>query len=78
MVRVLDAADRRRLLVELTPEGHRAWAATIDDLDQVERRLMASMSAADQDRLADLLRVLMLRVDAQRAEVGDGGDRITA
>lgn len=63
--RVHDPDDRRRLLVELTREGHTAWEETMSGLDESETALFAVMKADDQDRLADLLRPLMLHVDAQ-------------
>lgn len=63
--RVHDPDDRRRLLVELTRDGHVTWEETMDGLDRTEKDLFASMKADDQELLADLLRPLMLHVDAQ-------------
>jgi DNA-binding MarR family transcriptional regulator len=63
--RVHDPDDRRRLLVELTRDGHATWDETMDGLDRTEKELFASMKADDQELLADLLRPLMLHVDAQ-------------
>jgi DNA-binding MarR family transcriptional regulator len=65
VARVHDPDDRRRLLVELTGEGHAAWEGLMSDLDRCEKDLFAVLPADDQDRLADLLRPLMLHVDAQ-------------
>jgi DNA-binding MarR family transcriptional regulator len=63
--RVHDPDDRRRLLVELTRDGHVTWEETMDGLDLTEKDLFAAMKADDQELLADLLRPLMLHVDAQ-------------
>jgi DNA-binding MarR family transcriptional regulator len=63
--RVHDPDDRRRLLVELAPAGHAAWEGLMSDLDRCEKDLFAVLDADEQDRLADLLRPLMLHVDAR-------------
>ncbi len=65
VVRVHDPADRRRLLVELTAAGHAAWEEMMSGQDLVEKDLMATLGPDEQDRLADLLRSLMLHVDAK-------------
>lgn len=59
-----DPADRRRLLVELTPAGHAAWENAMSGLDVGEKELLAELSPAEQDRLDALLRPLMRHVDA--------------
>jgi DNA-binding MarR family transcriptional regulator len=55
-----DPADRRGTLITLTPKGHEL----IDNVTEAhldnERRLLASLSDAEQRRLADLLRKLRL------------------
>ena len=55
-----DPADRRGTLISLTPEGRRLIdALTPDHLDN-ERRILAALTEAEQRRLADLLRKLLL------------------
>lgn len=65
VVRVHDPGDRRRLLVELTPEGHAAWESAMGGLDRYEKDLLACLGAEERERLADLLRPLMRHVDAR-------------
>ncbi|WP_182113246.1 MULTISPECIES: MarR family winged helix-turn-helix transcriptional regulator [unclassified Actinotalea] len=57
-------ADRRGVLVRLTPEGRVRVDTALEDLLRVERGLLGSLSAADQDALADLLRTVMAPFDA--------------
>lgn len=65
VARAHDPGDRRRLLVELTEEGHAAWESAMSGLDRHERDLLAALGTEEQDRLADLLRPLMRHVDAR-------------
>jgi DNA-binding MarR family transcriptional regulator len=65
VLRLPDPHDRRGVIVRLTEAGRR----TVDDafaglLDR-ERDLLASLSAADRARLADLLRQLVSPFDAR-------------
>jgi len=64
IARAHDPDDRRRLLVEMTGAGHAAWEGTMSGQDRVEKELLAVLGAEEQDHLADLLRPLMLHVDA--------------
>jgi DNA-binding MarR family transcriptional regulator len=57
-------ADRRGVLVRLTPEGLRRVDGALADLLQVEQGLLAALPADDRERLADLLRVLVAPFDA--------------
>lgn len=50
--------DRRGVLVELTREGAAAVDGALASLLEQERALLASLSAADQERLAEALRTL--------------------
>jgi DNA-binding MarR family transcriptional regulator len=60
IMRGADPGDRRGTLISLTPAGR----ALIDDVTAAhlenERRLLSSLTEADQRRLADLLRTLQL------------------
>ena len=59
----MDPGDRRRVHVRLTAAGRRAFDrhARLEGRD--EAALLSALSAADQRRLADLLRELMLVVE---------------
>lgn len=56
--RVEGATDRRVRLVQLTDEGVDRVDVALDALLEAERRLLRSIPADDQARLAELLRVL--------------------
>jgi DNA-binding MarR family transcriptional regulator len=62
LARAPDPADRRGTVITLTQAGHDLIdAVTAAHLDN-ERRLLAALSEAEQTRLADLLRKLLLGV----------------
>ena len=52
------STDRRVRLVQLTDEGVDRVDVALDALLESERRLLRSIPADDQSRLAELLRVL--------------------
>jgi len=54
-----DPADRRGVIVRLTPEGGEAVDGAFTALLDAERALLADLPARDRDRLADLLRSLL-------------------
>jgi DNA-binding MarR family transcriptional regulator len=60
ITRAPDPGDRRGTLIELTDAGRRLIDAATEAHLANEHRLLASLSAADQRRLADLLRKLQL------------------
>jgi DNA-binding MarR family transcriptional regulator len=66
--------DRRGVLVELTVPGleavDRAMAALLD----TERELLVAFSSSDRERLAGLLRALLVRVEGQPGEAAAGPD----
>ncbi|GAA2030478.1 MarR family winged helix-turn-helix transcriptional regulator [Pseudokineococcus marinus] len=66
-----DPADRRGVLVRLTPAGASRVDAAMADLLARERRLLAGLDAGEQDRLADVLRSLASGFDATSG--GRGG-----
>ncbi|MFS1300345.1 MarR family transcriptional regulator [Streptosporangium longisporum] len=57
--RVHDPADRRRLLVGLTPAGRAAWQERMDEGDRSERALFAPLDANERELLDGLLRRLV-------------------
>ena len=54
-----DTADRRGVIVELTPAGREAFEAVVEDHLATERRLLAALDAGEQEQLAGLLRRLL-------------------
>jgi DNA-binding MarR family transcriptional regulator len=60
--READPADRRGVLVTLTPAGRRAVDGALDELLEQERALLASLPGESADALADALRVLARHV----------------
>jgi DNA-binding MarR family transcriptional regulator len=60
IARAPDPDDRRGTLISLTDEGRKVIDATTAAHLENERRILAGLSAADQRRLADLLRTLQL------------------
>jgi DNA-binding MarR family transcriptional regulator len=53
-----DPDDRRGVLVTLTGEGRERVDAALEDLLTQERRILGSLSPAERERLADLLRAV--------------------
>ena len=54
-----DPADRRGVLVRLTPEGKDTVDAAFEELLAAERELLADLPDPERDRLAALLRTLL-------------------
>ncbi len=54
-----DPADRRGVIVRLTPEGKTAVDGAFEALLEAERELLADLPAREQKRLAGLLRTLL-------------------
>jgi len=54
-----DLADRRGVIVRLTPEGRAAVDGAFAALLEAERELLADLPAREQERLAGLLRTLL-------------------
>lgn len=61
--RAPDPDDRRGVRVALTPEGREVVDAALGDLLDRERELLSVLDPADRERLADLLRTLVLAFD---------------
>lgn len=63
ITRTVDAADRRKVHVRLTPKGRRAFDRHGRHEGRDEAALLGALSRADQRRLADLLRTLVLAAE---------------
>ena len=59
-VRPVPVADRRGVLITLTPQGRELIDQVTEAHLANERRLLAGLSKGERDRLADLLRKLAL------------------
>jgi DNA-binding MarR family transcriptional regulator len=57
--RLPDPADRRGVLVRLTPDGKAAVDGAFEELLAAEQELLADLADADRDQLARLLRTLL-------------------
>jgi DNA-binding MarR family transcriptional regulator len=64
VLRLPDPADRRGVIVSLTPEGRSRVDAALAQLLDQEERLLAGLTASDQTALADLLRVVVAPFDS--------------
>jgi DNA-binding MarR family transcriptional regulator len=58
-----DPNDRRGVLVRLTDQGRRTVDGALAGLLERERGLLAGLESADQQRLADLLRTLVVHFE---------------
>jgi DNA-binding MarR family transcriptional regulator len=63
--RLPDPHDRRGVLVRLTAEGRTTVDGALEGLLARERDLLAGLSAAEQKRLAGLLRTLVLPFESE-------------
>lgn len=61
--RLPSPADRRKVIVELTEEGRRAWLDALSDEGAEETRLLAALDAGEQEHLSGLLRRMVLVID---------------
>jgi DNA-binding MarR family transcriptional regulator len=55
--------DRRKVSVELTDAGHAAWHEAMEDQGDEEDRIIAALTRAVPEQLADLLRRMVLVVE---------------
>lgn len=62
--RLPDPADRRGVIVTLTPEGRVRVDAALAQLLAQEQRLLAGLTTSDQTALADLLRIVVAPFDS--------------
>jgi DNA-binding MarR family transcriptional regulator len=59
-----DPQDRRGVLVTLTETGRARVDAALDDLVKNEHAMLTGLTPADRRTLADLLRILLVPLDA--------------
>jgi DNA-binding MarR family transcriptional regulator len=59
-----DPDDKRGILVTLTPAGQARADAALADLLKAERALLAALTDGDRKALADLLRIVLVPLDA--------------
>jgi DNA-binding MarR family transcriptional regulator len=64
VARSADPADRRGVLVRLTPEGRARVDAALEGLLHHEQMLLVRLTPAERDTLADALRVVVSAFDA--------------
>lgn len=65
VARYPDPADRRGTLIGLTPRGRELVDAILPLHAQTQHRLLAALTAEEQALLADLLRKLLLSLEAE-------------
>jgi DNA-binding MarR family transcriptional regulator len=77
--RLPSPSDRRKVIVELTEEGRRAWLGTFDPQTNEEEKVLAALDPDEREQLDRLLRKMMRAVDQpgllktpKSAESGDG------
>lgn len=61
--RLPSAADRRKVIVELTEAGLRAWRRTFDPQENEEVKLLSALSPDEQQQLNSMLRRMLGLVD---------------
>jgi DNA-binding MarR family transcriptional regulator len=65
--RLPDPGDRRGIVVELTPAGMKAWDQAAGIQGRKEAFFASALTKAEQKKLNDLLRKLMLAFEAAEA-----------
>jgi DNA-binding MarR family transcriptional regulator len=61
--RIPSPADRRKVIVELTEEGRRAWLSTFNPQTNEEAKVLAALDPAEQEQLDGMLRRMLRAVD---------------
>lgn len=61
--RLPSPADRRKVIVELTADGHQAWQSTFDPQTDEEARVLATLTPEEQEQLNSMLRRMLRVVD---------------
>lgn len=68
--RTPDPKDGRGVVVTLTPDGLAAVDGALADLLEAERRILAVLSPAQADQLAELLRTLAVELEGEGEGLG--------
>jgi DNA-binding MarR family transcriptional regulator len=61
--RLPSPADRRKVIVELTAEGRRAWLDAFNEQGIQEARLLSALDDGEQEQLVGLLRRMLVVID---------------
>jgi len=61
--RLPSPGDRRKVIVELTEAGRRAWLSTFDPETNEEAKVLAALDPGEQEQLSGMLRRMMRVVD---------------
>jgi DNA-binding MarR family transcriptional regulator len=61
--RLPSPGDRRKVIVELTDEGLRAWRGTFDPQANEEEKVLSALSPDEQEQLNSMLRRMLSLVD---------------
>jgi DNA-binding MarR family transcriptional regulator len=61
--RIPALTDRRKIIVELTAEGRKAWLSTFNPQSNEEANLIAALDRAEQKQLDRILRQMMRAID---------------
>jgi DNA-binding MarR family transcriptional regulator len=61
--RLPSPTDRRKVIVELTEEGRRAWLGTFDPQTNEEEKVLAALDPDEREQFDRLLRKMMRAVD---------------
>ena len=55
--------DRRKVVVQLTAAGKRAWRSALDDMGFEERRVLGVLNSRERHQLSDLLRRVLVAAE---------------
>jgi hypothetical protein len=69
VARLPDPTDGRGVLVQLTQSGKSAVDRALEELLAREKSLLATVSKADREKLASVLREIVLQFDEESAEL---------
>jgi DNA-binding MarR family transcriptional regulator len=61
--RLPSAADRRKVIVELTEEGRHAWRSTFDPQTDEETKVLSALTVEEREQLNGMLRRMLRSVD---------------
>ena len=61
--RIPSPTDRRKVIVELTQEGRRAWLSTFNPQTNEEAKVLAALDPAEQEQFDGMLRRMMQAID---------------